>query len=45
MQYYVLASKKSCNAQVYGIDKSHLTYFENNYLLIFMIKLKNTKIN
>ena len=33
MQYYVLTSKKSCTAQVYGIDKSHLTYFEINYLL------------
>ena len=38
MQYYVLASNKSCNVQVYEIYKSHLTYFENNYLLIFIIK-------
>ena len=45
MQYYVLASKKNCNIQVYGIDKSHSTYFESDYLLIFIIKIKKTKIS
>ena len=34
MQYFLnkIGTEENCNAQIYGLDKSNLTYFENNLL-------------